>query len=82
MKVIAINDAPKPVSETGWKHNGVYMDRAYYKGDIFEVSNSISHTSDFFIIYHHKLGTDMEVSMNNFMTLTDWREKKLDSLGI
>lgn len=83
MKVIAIGDAPDTVNKTGWRHNGVYMDRAYYKGDIFEVSNSpISDTNGFFVIYHHKLETDMEVSLNNFVSLDEWREMKLRSLGI
>ena len=34
MKVIAINDAPIP--KNGYSSNGVYLDRAYYKGDIFD----------------------------------------------
>lgn len=82
MKVIAINDAPIP--ERGYLHNGVYYDRAYYKGNIFEVYDMTGTTwgRDYLIIYHDKLETTMDVDPNNFITLEEWRNQKLDKLGI
>jgi len=35
MKVIAIKDAPIP--ERGYTHKGKHYERAYYKGDVFEI---------------------------------------------
>lgn len=81
MKVIAISDAPIP--EKGYYHKGVYYDRAYYKGNIFEVLNrSTWGTEDHLIIYHDKLETTMDVDPTNFITLEEFRNQKLDKLGI
>ena len=75
MKVIAIKDAPTPIS--GYYHNGVYLDRAYYKGDIFEVEEIFI---DSYVIWHNKLKTKMEVNNNRFISLEKWREQQLDKL--
>jgi hypothetical protein len=79
MKVIAINDAPIP--NRGYHHNGVYYDRAYYKGNIFEVyDRSTWGTEDHLIIYHDKLETTMDVDPENFITLEEYRDKKIDKI--
>jgi len=80
MKVIAINDSPIP--ESGYHHNGVYIDRAYYLGDIFEVYDKPKWGKDYLIIYHHKLKENMDVNPENFISLEEWREQKLNELGI
>lgn len=81
MKVIAINDAPIP--QKGYYHNGVYYERAYYKGDVFEIyDGSMFKTEDYLIIYHDKLGITMDVDTKNFITLIEHRENKLKELGI
>ena len=74
MKIIAISDAPIP--EKGYYHNGNYIERAYYKGDIFEAywQNTL------LIIYHH-IGK-MEVSEENFISVEEFRNQKLDQIGI
>jgi hypothetical protein len=80
MKVIAINDAP---FRSPHHHNGVYYERAYCKGDIFEVyDRSTWGTEDHLIIYHDKLETTMDVNPDNFITLEDYREQQIDKLGI
>ena len=80
MRVIAINDAPIP--QRGYYHNGVYMDRAYYKGNIFQVYDKPIHPNDYLIIYHHILEMNMDVDPSNFITLEEWREMKINELGI
>jgi hypothetical protein len=81
MKVIAINDAPIP--QKGYYHNGVYYERAYYKGDVFEIyDGSMFKTEDYLIIYHDKLEITMDVDTKNFITLIEHRENKLNELGI
>ena len=81
MKVIAIND--DPISQKGYYHNGVYYERAYYKGDVFEIyDGSMFKTEDYLIIYHDKLEIIMDVDTNNFITLIEHRENKLNELGI
>jgi hypothetical protein len=77
MKVIAINDAPIP--ENKYYSAGIYLDRAYYKGDIFECFDFKTDTS-FLIIWHNKLEAEMEVNINNFMTLEDWRNSRLNKI--
>ena len=81
MKVIAINDAPTP--KNGYHSNGVYLDRAYYKGDIFESYETFGDErvkSVYLVIWHDKLEAEMEVDSNNFMILEEYRDMKLDSL--
>jgi hypothetical protein len=79
MKVIAINDAPIPVR--GYTHKGKQYERAYYKGDVFEIYDS-SKFKAYLIIYHDKLETTMCVDTKNFITLREHREIKLNELGI
>jgi hypothetical protein len=82
MKVIAINDAPIPRSHP-YYHNGVYYERAYHKGDVFEIyDGSMFRTEDYLIIYHDKLEITMDVDPKNFITLIEHRENKLNELGI
>jgi hypothetical protein len=79
MKVIAINDAPIP--RRGYHHNGIYIERAYYKGDIFEVCDRLTWgTEDHLIIYHDKLETTMDVDPENFINLVEHRDKKIDNI--
>jgi hypothetical protein len=85
MKVIAINDAPIP--EKGYYHKGVYYERAYYKGDIFEVYDMtlqalelLADPKDYLIIQHDKLETTMDVDPDNFITLEEHRDKKIDKI--
>jgi hypothetical protein len=83
MKVIAINDAPIP--QKGYNHNCIYYERAYYKGDIFEVYDRTTWggnvvTKEYLIIYHDKLETTMDVDPENFITLEEYRDKKIDNI--
>jgi hypothetical protein len=79
MKVIAIRDAPKPGRD--YYHNGIYIERAYYKGDIFEVHDrSTWGTEDHLIIYHNKLETTMDVDPERFITLEEHRDKKINKI--
>ena len=85
MKVIAINDAPTP--KNGYPrygaYNGVYLDKAYYKGDIFESYETFNDervNKVYLVIWHDKLGAEMDVDPNNFMILEDYRDMKLDTL--
>ena len=81
MKVIAINDAPIP--KNGYSSNGVYLDRAYYKGDIFDSYETFGDervTKVFMLIYHDKLGAEMEVDSNNFIKLEEHRNQQIDKI--
>ncbi len=79
MKVIAINDASIPNSHY---HNGVYYERAYYKGDVFEIYDGSMFKGEYLIIYHDKLEITMDVDPRNFINLREYREIKLKELGI
>jgi hypothetical protein len=81
MKVIAINDAPTP--KNGYSSNGVYLDRAYYKGDIFDSYETFGDervTKVFMVIWHDKLGTEMEVDSKNFIKLEEHRNQQIDKI--
>lgn len=79
MKVIAINDAPIP--QRGYYHNGVYMDRAYYKGNIFQVYDiTLTKSTDYLIIYHHILEMNMDVDPSNFISIEEYREQQLNKI--
>lgn len=78
MKVIAINDAPIP--EKGYYYGGVYIDRAYYKGNIFEVYDKPIHPKDYLIIYHDKLEITMDVDPSNFISIQEYRNQQLNKI--
>ena len=87
MKVIAIKDAPIP--KNGYYSNGVYLDRAYYKGDVFDSYflrpqytnwGSKPSSSGFMVIWHDKLQAEMEVDSNNFITLEEWRNSQINKI--
>jgi hypothetical protein len=79
MKVIAINDAPLP--ERGYIHKGKNYERAYYKGDVFEIyDGSMFRTEDYLIIYHDKLEITMDVDAERFITLEEHRDKKINKI--
>lgn len=77
IKVIAIKDSPiLPIGTDSYEKNGVYHERAYYKGDIFDV-----HRNDgWLIVYNHRIGINMDVNSDNFIKLEEWREKRLNEL--
>lgn len=79
MKVIAIKDAPDPSSLKLINLLNSAYDRAYYKGDIFEVYEP---GRDWLIINHHIFGITMAVKNQNFITLEEYREKKFEQLEI
>lgn len=81
MKVIAINDSPIP-NNGYYFFNGVYLDRAYYKGDIFTViEDDFNHPfHGRILIWHDKLRSEMDVDANNFLTLEEYREKQIDKI--
>ena len=81
MKVIAINDSPIP-NNGYYFFNGVYLDRAYYKGDIFTVMEDGFNKmgGGRILIWHNKLEAEMDVDANNFLTLEDYREKQIDKI--
>jgi hypothetical protein len=79
MKVIAINDAPTP--KNGYSSNGVYLD--YYKGDIFDSYETFGDervTKVFMVIWHDKLGAEMEVDSKNFIKLEEHRNQQIDKI--
>lgn len=85
MKVIAINNAPIP--QKGYYHNqlrnnSIYLDRAYYKGNIFRVTEDGFNKmgGGHIIIWHDKLGAEMDVDANNFITLEEWRNQQIDKI--
>jgi hypothetical protein len=79
MKVIAISDAP--LTERGYTHKGKHYERAYCKGDIFEVHDRTTWgTEDHLIIYHNKLETTMDVDPERFITLEEHRDKKINKI--
>jgi hypothetical protein len=79
MKVIAINDAPTP--ENGYYSRGIYLDRAYHKGDIFECQEESKPAyTGYMIIWHDKLEAEMEVDSNNFITLEEYRNSQIDKI--
>ena len=85
MKVIAINDAPTATDKYFMLRNhinGVYLDRAYYKGDIFTVMEDGFNKmgGGRILIWHNKLEAEMDVDANNFLTLEEYREKQLDKI--
>jgi len=81
MKVIAIKDGPQ--SENGYTYKNKFYQKAYQKGDIFEVYDQpISKWNEYLIIYHDKLETNMDVNPNNFIELNKLREMKLNQIGI
>lgn len=77
MKVIAINDAP--LREVIY-YNSVYLDRAYYKGNIFKVTEDGFNKISRIIIWHDKLDVEMDVDANNFITLEEYRNKQLNKI--
>ena len=76
MKVVAIKDAVI-VDNKKWP-NGTYQ--AYFKGDIFEISNWID--DDKSIVYKDGIHERLIVTEENFVTLEEWREIQLKELGI
>ena len=82
MKVIAIKDAPVP--DTKFLVAGIPLDRAYSRGDIFEVveGDKFHLGRDRLLIWHPKLGGEMDVNSNNFITLQEFRNRKIEELGI
>ena len=69
-KIIAIKDAPIPIQPWGG------LDRAYYKGDIFNLRIS----NGMYIIYHPILDEEMEVNKNNFLSLDDFRDNQINKI--
>jgi hypothetical protein len=72
VKVIAIEDSPIVNSLQFGK--GV---QAYKKGDIFEVMSSFT---DQIIVWHPKIGSTMALDSKNFELLSEFRNKKIDSI--
>ncbi len=81
-KVIAINDAPDPINGYYYSNKlGIYLDRAYKKGDIFDVLEwEAIDSRQYLVIYHDKLKHEMDVSAINFMRLEDYRELKINHI--
>lgn len=75
MKVIAICDAP--LTYSGYIYNDIYYQRAYYRGDIFEV---YQWTELGLIILHDKLEIVMDVDPQNFITLDEWRQERISQV--
>ena len=82
-KIIALVDAkdpttPFPSDAPDFKN----IERAYFKGDIFEVNReSIEDNSYMYTyIYHPILDLDLSVRSENFMLLEDWRVSQIDKI--
>lgn len=72
VKVIAIEDAP--IVDSKQFGNGI---QAYKKGDIFEVVSSFT---DQIVVWYPKIGSTMALDSKNFQLLSDFRDKKIDSI--
>lgn len=72
VKVIAIKDAP--IVDSKQFGNGI---QAYKKGDIFEVMSSFT---DQIVVWHPKVGSTMSLESKNFELLSEFRNKKIDSI--
>lgn len=71
-KVIAIKDAP--IVDSKQFGNDI---QAYKRGDIFEVVSSFS---DQIIVWHPKIRSTMALDSSNFELLSEFRNKKIDSI--
>lgn len=71
-KVIAIEDAP--IVDSKQFGNRI---QAYKKGDIFEVVSSFTNQ---IVVWHPKIGSTMALESKNFQLLSDFRDKKIDSI--
>ena len=71
-RVIAIKDSPV-VSSIQFGNNI----QAYKKGDIFEVMSSFT---DQIVVWHPKIGSTMALDSKNFELLSEFRNKKIDSI--
>ena len=78
MKVIAIKDAPVPITKSGFTRKGKFYDKAYYRGDVFDIWDNPN--ADYLEIYHDKLEMTMDVDPDNFITLREYREQQLNNL--
>ena len=81
MKVIAIKDAPS-LPNGFFTFRGKTFGRAYLKGDIFVVSDRDDGHPDELIIEHPLIGDTMLCKRSNFMTLEEFRQIKLEQIGI
>jgi len=83
VKVISIRDSP--IVDSKQFGNGI---QAYKKGDIFEVlssfrsKNLLSGTIDIdqIVVWHPKIGSTMALESKNFQLLSEFRNKKIDSI--
>jgi hypothetical protein len=82
MKVVAIEDGP--LVTPPFKFNDTSYERAYFKGEIFEVlSDSIERRGYvYLIIYHTTFGCKMSVDPKRFITLDKFRESRLEKVLI
>jgi len=71
-KVIAIKDAP--IVDSKQFGNDI---QAYKKGDIFEVMSSFSNQ---IVVWHSKIESTMALDSDNFELLSEFRNKKIDSI--
>lgn len=58
---------------------GVDLERAYKKGDVFEVLSTFDKD---YVVYHPIIKTSMSVSMEHFITISEWRDNQLNKIGI
>lgn len=72
-KVIAIKNAP--IVDSKQFGNGI---QAYKKGDIFEVV--APSFVDLIVVWHPKIESTMALPSNNFELLSEFRNKKIDSI--
>jgi hypothetical protein len=83
MKVIAIQDAPNIDTTISWAKQ-FNIERAYQKGDIFEVRERIHETHKKYknglVIFNNYINKPMEVNPDNFITLDDYRNIKINQI--
>jgi len=72
VKVIAIEDAP--IVDSKQFGNEI---QAYKKGDIFEGMSSFT---DQIVVWYPKIGSTMALDSKNFQLLSEFRNKKIDSI--
>lgn len=78
MKVIAIHNDPDIDTTISWAKI-FNLERAYYKGDIFE-TKEVNPQSNELIIFNHHVQDLMEVNPENFQSLDEYRKNQINEI--
>ena len=76
MKVIAIQNAPDIDTTISWAKE-FNIERAYKKGDIFKTHKKYKNV---LVIFNHYIDEPMDVNPDNFITLDEFRNIKINQI--